>query len=70
VNHSCWSCLLLGFIFGVTITIGSAYGWYEWFGGREYIKDRITQEASTVVAKKIANINPVSKLNPFSWFGK
>jgi hypothetical protein len=72
MNRSGLSYLLLGFVLGVTVTIGSAYAWYEWFGGREYIKERITQEVSKVVAGKAVGkiTEPISKLNPFSWFGK
>jgi hypothetical protein len=71
MNRSCWSCLILGFVLGFTVTIGSAYAWYEWFGGRDYIKNKITQEVSNVVAGKIAKAaNPASIINPFSWFGK
>jgi hypothetical protein len=71
MNKSSFSYFILGFVLGITVTIGSAYSWYEWLGGREYIKKRITQEVSRTVAGKVAKAaNPVSWINPFSWFGK
>jgi hypothetical protein len=68
MNRSCFVHLLFGFVLGITVTIGSAYAWYEWFGGREYIKDRITQEVAKTVTEKITK--PASIVNPLSWFGK
>jgi hypothetical protein len=54
----------MGVLFGIFLTIGSAYAWFEWFGGKEYIKHRITQEVSKTVTGKIKK-----SISPFSWFG-
>ncbi len=63
--------VFFGFVLGVTVTIASAYAWYEWFGGREYIKEQISQEVGKAVAGKIPKVvNPTNIVNPFSWFGK